>query len=113
MNEKHLSVQKKPTLDMDSSRPLQTVYAAFFRGKSRLATLCAYALRVVGDHSAETFQPLWEIVGKWKCYFYITDGWKVYPNFIPDGDQIICKTYMTSDPAEVSLAKERASVDQS
>jgi IS1 family transposase len=23
-----------------------------------------------------------------------TDGWKVYPNFIPDGDQIISKTYM-------------------
>ena len=21
--------------------------------------------------------------------------WKVYPQFIPDGDQIICKTYMT------------------
>jgi IS1 family transposase len=27
--------------------------------------------------------------------FYVTDGWKVYPMFIPDGDQIICKTYMT------------------
>ena len=25
----------------------------------------------------------------------MTDGWKVYPNFIPDGDQIISKTYMT------------------
>lgn len=23
------------------------------------------------------------------------DGLKVYPQFIPDGDQIICKTYMT------------------
>ena len=33
---------------------------------SRLTTICAYALR-----------------------------WKVYPGFIPDGDQIICKTYMT------------------
>ena len=47
-----------------------------------------------GDHSAETFQPLWKIVEKWQCYFYVTDGWKVYPNFIPDGDQIVCKTYM-------------------
>ena len=28
-------------------------------------------------------------------YFYVTDGWSVYPGFIPDGDQIICKTYMT------------------
>ena len=34
-------------------------------------------------------------VEKWKCYFYVTDGWKVYPMFIPDGDQIISKTYMT------------------
>ena len=25
----------------------------------------------------------------------MTDGWKVYPNFIPDGDQIISKIYMT------------------
>ena len=50
---------------------------------------------VLGDHSAETFNPLWNIVEAWKCYFYVTDGWKVYPQYIPDGDQIICKTYMT------------------
>ena len=50
---------------------------------------------VLGDHSAETFEPLWNIVAQWKCYFYVTDGWKVYPSFIPDGDQIVCKTYMT------------------
>jgi IS1 family transposase len=49
----------------------------------------------LGTHSAITFRPLWELVGNWKCYFYITDGWPVYPMFIPDGDQIICKTYMT------------------
>jgi insertion element IS1 protein InsB len=49
----------------------------------------------VGDHSAETFEPLWVIVAQWSCYFYVTDGWKVYPQFIPDGDQIVCKTYMT------------------
>ena len=51
---------------------------------------------VLGDHSAQTFKPLWdEVVSKWKCYFYVTDGWKVYPMFIPDGDHIVCKTYMT------------------
>ena len=49
---------------------------------------------VLGDHSAKTFKPLWE-VEQWSGYFYLTDGWKVYPMFIPDGDQIICKTYMT------------------
>ena len=50
---------------------------------------------VLGDHSAKTFKPLWELVEQWRYYFYVTDGWKVYPMFIPDGDQIICKTYMT------------------
>ena len=50
---------------------------------------------VLGDHSADTFEPLWSTVAKWQCYFYVTDGWKVYPQFIPDGDQIVCKTYMT------------------
>jgi insertion element IS1 protein InsB len=24
-----------------------------------------------------------------QCYFYVTDGWSVYPQFIPNGDQII------------------------
>ncbi|WP_144266107.1 IS1 family transposase [Pleurocapsa sp. PCC 7327] len=50
---------------------------------------------VLGAHSAETFRPLWAIVAAWKCYFYVTDGWKVYPGFIPDGNHIISKTYMT------------------
>jgi insertion element IS1 protein InsB len=50
---------------------------------------------VIEDRSAKTFTPLWEKVKKWNCYFYVTDGWKVYQNFIPDGDQIISKTYMT------------------
>lgn len=58
---------------------------------------------VLGEHSAETFRPLWAIVATWQCYFYVTVrlwrsealGWSVYPGFIPDGEQIICKTYMT------------------
>ena len=50
---------------------------------------------VLGDHSSKTFEPLWAIVATWKCYFYVTDGWSVYPRFIPEGDQIISKTYMT------------------
>jgi IS1 family transposase len=48
---------------------------------------------VVGDLSAKTFAPLWAIVSTWQCYFYVTDGWSVYPCFIPEGDQIISKTY--------------------
>lgn len=50
---------------------------------------------VVGDHSAETFQLLWEVIQVWQCYFWVSDGNPVYPGFIPDGDQIISKTYMT------------------
>ncbi len=50
---------------------------------------------MLGDHSAETFKPLWDIVCRWNCYFYVTDGWKVYPQFIDSGDQIVSKIYMT------------------
>ena len=58
---------------------------------------------VLGDHSAETFEPLWELVRKWQCYFYVTDGWKVYPGFIADEDQIVCKTYMTRAVRKLEL----------
>lgn len=49
----------------------------------------------MGDHSAETFEPVWAIVSLWECFFYVSEGYKVYPQFIPDGDQIVSKTYMT------------------
>ena len=35
------------------------------------------------------------MVSGWHCFFYVTDGWKVYPRYIPEGDQIVSKTYMT------------------
>ena len=50
---------------------------------------------VLGDHSAEIFQLLWDIVYLWKSYFYVTDGWEVYASFVEPGDHIISKTYMT------------------
>ena len=50
---------------------------------------------VLGDHSAKTFAPLWAIVATWQCYFIVTDGWSVYPGFIPEGEKKISKTYMT------------------
>ncbi len=46
----------------------------------------------IGDRSAATFKPLWNIVKCWHCFFYVTDGWKVYPMFIESGDQIVSKT---------------------
>lgn len=48
-----------------------------------------------GDRSAATFEPLWKQIRKWQSYFYVTDGYKVYPIFINDEDHIVSKTYMT------------------
>ncbi|WP_442941764.1 IS1 family transposase [Nostoc sp.] len=31
----------------------------------------------------------------WQCYFYVTDGWKVYVSFIPPADHMISKIYIT------------------
>ena len=49
----------------------------------------------IGDHSAETFRPLWQAITFWNCFFWVSDGNPVYPGFIPEGDQIVSKTYMT------------------
>ena len=57
---------------------------------------------VIGDRSSDTFEELWNKIKHWNCYFWITDGYKVYPNFIPDGDQIISKIYMTRVEGENS-----------
>ncbi len=50
---------------------------------------------VVGDRSAETFKQLWKIVRGWKSFWYVTDGYAVYPTFIDDIDYLVDKTYMT------------------
>ena len=49
----------------------------------------------MGSVAANKITPLWDIVSIWESYFYVTDGYKVYPKFIEDGDQIVSKTYMT------------------
>ncbi len=55
---------------------------------------------VLADRSANTFKPLWKRVRGWQSYFYVTDGYKVYPCFINDCDQIVDKTYMTRVESE-------------
>lgn len=50
---------------------------------------------VVGDRSAKTFERLWFMVFWWPCYFWVSDGYKVDPKFIDNGDHIVSKTYMT------------------
>ena len=49
----------------------------------------------IGDHSSDTFEPMWQRIKHWDCYFWVSDGLKVYPRYIPDGDQIVSKLYMT------------------
>lgn len=50
---------------------------------------------VLGDRSAETFKRLWQRIKCWHSYFYVTDGYPVYPCFIDSGDHLVSKTYMT------------------
>ncbi len=50
---------------------------------------------MIGDHSAETFEPLWNLVVLWNGYFYVSDGNRVHPLVIPDQDHIVSKTDMT------------------
>ncbi|BAZ65942.1 insertion element protein [Fischerella sp. NIES-4106] len=86
MSYKHLSVKKNKVwiwtaLDKDYSSILEYV---------------------IGSRSAETFERLWNKISDWNCYFWITDGYKVYPKFIPDGDQIVSKIGMTRVEGENS-----------
>ena len=50
---------------------------------------------VLGSRSSETFKPLSKIIRGWECFFYVTDGYVVDPQFINQGDRIVSKTYMT------------------
>ena len=49
----------------------------------------------VGDRSHESFEPIWQIIKCWHSFFYVTDGWKVYPMYIEPEDHLVSKTYMT------------------
>ncbi len=49
----------------------------------------------IGDRSHESFHPIWQIIKCWHSFFYVTDGWKVYPMYIEPEDHLVSKTYMT------------------
>ena len=57
---------------------------------------------VLGNRSSETFKLLWQIIRCWHSYFYVTDGYPVYPCFISNEDHIVSKTYMTRVEGENS-----------
>ncbi len=52
-------------------------------------------LWTIGDRSSSSFQILWSTIKCWHSFWYVTDGWKVYPGFIEPEDHLVCKTYMT------------------
>ena len=49
----------------------------------------------IGARSHESFKPIWQIIKCWHSFFYVTDGWKVYPMYIEPEDHLVSKTYMT------------------
>lgn len=49
----------------------------------------------IGDRSSLTFQLLWAVVKCWQSFWYVTDGYAVYPKFIDGSQHIVSKTYMT------------------
>lgn len=49
----------------------------------------------IGDRSSETFQHLWLIIKCWNSFWYVSDGYSVYPCFIEPEDHLVSKTYMT------------------
>lgn len=43
----------------------------------------------------QTFEPIWQVIKCWQSFWYVTDGWKVYPMYIESEDHLVSKTYMT------------------
>ncbi len=52
-------------------------------------------LWTIGDRSKETFQHLWCTIRCWHSFWYVSDGYAVYPCFIEPEDHLVGKTYMT------------------
>ncbi len=52
-------------------------------------------LWTLGDRSSQTFEKLWVIIRCWHSFWYVTDGYPVYPSYIAPEDHLISKTYMT------------------
>jgi IS1 family transposase/transposase-like protein len=49
----------------------------------------------IGDRSHRTFEPIWQIIKCWGSFWYVTDGYPVYPSYIEPEDHLVSKTYMT------------------
>ena len=49
----------------------------------------------IGSRSGKTFELLWSIIQCWHSFWYVTDGYCVYQNYIQPEDHLVSKTYMT------------------
>ena len=47
------------------------------------------------DRSSQTCSNLWLIIKCWHSFWYVSDGYPVYPCFIEPEDHLVSKTYMT------------------
>jgi IS1 family transposase/transposase-like protein len=52
-------------------------------------------LWTIGDRSSETFKRLWLTIKCWQSFWYVSDGYPVYPCFVQPEDHLVSKTYMT------------------
>ena len=43
---------------------------------------------MLGDRSRDTFVALWMMIKNWYCYFWVTDGYCVYPKYINSENHI-------------------------
>ncbi len=46
----------------------------------------------IGDRSSFTFPRLWVVVKCWQSFWYVTDGYAVYPKFIDGSQHVVSKT---------------------
>ena len=76
------------------------LWSSGYRRKRRLVASSSFARATVvnhkkkdillwriGDRSHETFEPIWQIIKCWHSFWYVTDGWKVYPMYIEPEDR--------------------------
>ena len=59
----------------------------------------------IGDRSHQTFEPIWQIIKCWQSFWYVTDGYPVYPSYIEPEAHLVCKTYLFSINTKLYLCK--------
>ena len=64
---------------------------------------------VLGDGVQKRFDRCGQLCSHGSAISVVTDGWSVYPSLIPDGDQIVSKTYMTRVEGENTRQRHSAS----